>query len=640
MSSFTFFDSLRLVSMLKQPKFQNKCHHLKLVFLFALSFLIQGIRAQNFYTTNPDYLQSKEEGNNLFSSYRPNYPDTSITEFHNFFPRNFLGNTGLASAPLFLKYGSPELGFRFFEAPTQMDRIRVEDIKYHYTKGPYADLSGIAGSKQLQIFKVNFTHTFKNRINVGLKLNRYNSVGYYNKQQTFANNILFTNAYISKSERFGYYGYVLANLNKNKENGGIKDSVLNDSTVLLNKGIMDVKLDSAARENREFKVMFNPWFKLNAKRDSNPDVQHLLSVKSSYSSHKYRYKDQGVADDNFYSSFYFDSLYTTDSSHVRKFSNAIEYTLLSRTGFGFNGGFRNENNWVWQKEDSVFFNQIAIVGLQFRRDLKNKDTLSGFKRQSFSRFDFEYVLYGPNSGNFKLENKNTLNLSKLLPEISLNLLFENRNPDHIYNRWHSNHFYWENNFKTLRQFQANLAASLGKSLSAGLLFQNTENYLYYNAEALPQQHQNGITNLAFDLKFSKLFFKHLGLSLNYIYQQTSNDKVIRLPKNNATVNLFYYASLFKNNMQIQLGTQVQAYQSFETYAYMPATQVFYLQNGFYTGDFPYVDVYLNARIRPASFFVKMENVLAGIAGNNFALVQGYYQPQSAFRFGLKWMFFD
>ncbi|MBL7901868.1 MAG: hypothetical protein JNK73_07730 [Bacteroidia bacterium] len=626
--------------MLNPFQFQDKCHPLKALAVFVLAFVMQGIQAQNFYTTNPDYIQSKTEGNNIFSTYRASYPDTSITAFHQFFPRNFLGNTGLASAPLFLKYGSPEAGFRFFEAPTQMDRILEEDITYYHTKGPYADLSGIAGSKQLQIFNANFTHTFKNRINIGFKLNRYNSVGYYNKQQTFANNILFTNNYISKNARFGYYGYWLGNLNKNRENGGIKDSVLNDSTVLLNKGIMDVKLDSAARENREFKVMFNPWFKLNARRDSHPEVLHLLSVKSSYASHKYRYKDQGVADDNYYSSFYWDSLYTSDSAHVTKFSNAIEYSLLSQSGFGLNLGSRNESNRVWQKNDSVFFNQTVFGGVQFRKDLKHPDSLSRFKRQVQSRVDFEYVFLGPNSGNYKLENKNTLYYSNLIPEIRLNLLFENRNPDHIYKQWQSNHFYWQNNFKNVQQFQANLRAALGKVLSAGVLFQSIENYLYYTTDALPQQHESGISNLSFDLKFSRLFFKHLGLSVDYIYQQSSNEKLIRLPKNNATVNLFYYASLFKNNMQIQLGAQAQAYQSFETYAYMPATQVFYLQNGFYTGDFPFVDVYLNARIRPASFFVKIENVLAGIAGTNFAMIQGYYQPQSAFRFGLKWMFFD
>ncbi len=626
--------------MLKHSKFQNNCLNLKMGLTFVLTFSIQIFQAQNFYTTLPDYIQSKTEGNTIFSKYRSSYPDTSITEFHNFFPRNVLGNIGLASAPLFLTYGTPALGFRYFEAPTELDRIREEDIRYHYTKGPYADLTGIAGSKQLQIFKANFTHTFKNRINVGLSLNRYNSVGYYNKQQSFVNNLLFTNTYITKNERFGYYSYFLTNLNKNRENGGIKDSVLNDSTVLFNKGILDVQLDSAARENREFKFVFNPWFKLNKKPNTQQNHQHILSLKTFYSSHKFRYKDQGVADDNFYETFYYDTLLTSDSSHVKKFSNTLEYTLLSGNCIGLNVGLKNEYNSVWQKTDSLFNNQSVVSGIQYIKTLNPKDTVSRFEQQFYSRLDIEYILFGPNSGNYKLENKNHLTVSKLLPELSLNVLFENRTPDYIYNSWHSNHFYWDNRFKNVQQFQTKLGLSLGKNLCAHVLYQSIQNYLYYDVEALPKQHNAGIRNLAFHLQYSQLFFKHLGLTLKYIYQQSSTPEVLRLPMNNATINLFYYTSLFKNNMQLQLGTQLQAYQSFETYAYMPATQVFYLQNGFYTGNYPFVDVYLNARIRPASFFVKIENVLAGIAGNNFALIQGYYQPQSAFRFGLKWMFFD
>lgn len=626
--------------MLQHNPFKYLCFLGKQALILACVFSSGILKSQNYYTTDPDYIRSKREGNNLLSEYRAEYPDTSITEFHRFFPRNILGNTGLASHPLFLKYGSSDLGFRYFDAPTQLDRILVEDIQYHQTKGPYADLTGIAGSKQLQIFKANFTHTFKNRIQVGFKLNRYNSIGYYNKQQTFANNLLFTNAYISKKKRFGYYGYALANLNKNRENGGIRDSVLNDSTVFLNKGLLAIQLDSAARENREFKVQFQPWFRLNNSKDSQPNVLHLLSAKAVYTSHKYRYKDQGVAEDGFYESFYYDTLLTNDSSHAKKFSNVLEYSFLSKSGRKGHVGFKSEYNRIWQKTDSVFYNHGFVAGMQFRKNLVSNDSGVQFNKELNSSLDLEYIVLGSNGGNFKVESKNSLGISRLLPELSANLLFERRKPDHIYNSWHSNHFFWDQSFKDVQQFQAQFGLKLGKSLGLNALYQNVENYLFFDSEAHPKQNPDVISNLAFSLKYSRLFFKHVGLSLQYIHQQSSNANVVRLPQHNAEVNVYYYASLFKNNMQVQLGTQVEAYQSFETYAYMPATQIFHLQNGFATGNFPFVDVYLNARIRPASFFLKIENVLAGIAGNNFALTQGYYQVQRAFRFGLKWMFFD
>jgi hypothetical protein len=73
---------------------------------------------------------------------------------------------------------------------------------------------------------------------------------------------------------------------------------------------------------------------------------------------------------------------------------------------------------------------------------------------------------------------------------------------------------------------------------------------------------------------------------------------------------------------------------------MPATQVFYLQSAVRTSTFPYVDLYLSGRIRPVSFFVKAENLLANILGNNYFLQPGYFQPNTAIRLGISWMFFD
>jgi hypothetical protein len=89
-----------------------------------------------------------------------------------------------------------------------------------------------------------------------------------------------------------------------------------------------------------------------------------------------------------------------------------------------------------------------------------------------------------------------------------------------------------------------------------------------------------------------------------------------------------------------MGAQLQLYEAFYSYGYMPSTQAYYLQEGFSTETYPFVDVYLNVRIRPVSVFLKIENLLQGYAGYNYAFLPGYYQPDRAFRFGINWLFFD
>ena len=112
------------------------------------------------------------------------------------------------------------------------------------------------------------------------------------------------------------------------------------------------------------------------------------------------------------------------------------------------------------------------------------------------------------------------------------------------------------------------------------------------------------------LTFSKIFFRHLGIVINHVYQKSTEQEYIRMPENISTLNLFYSSTFFDNNLQLQFGSQLQSYQSFSAYGYMPSTQVFYLQNeSFKTQFYPFLDIYLNARIHPVSFFFKVENVL-------------------------------
>jgi hypothetical protein len=181
---------------------------------------------------------------------------------------------------------------------------------------------------------------------------------------------------------------------------------------------------------------------------------------------------------------------------------------------------------------------------------------------------------------------------------------------------------------------------LGSGLSASVLYQSYSNFVYFDSTALPKQTNTAISNMAAELNFERIFFKHLGLRAQVIYQTTSGSDYVRLAPSAESGSLYYYGNLFKNNLQLMAGAQVEMYQSFKAYDYMPATNMFYLQNRTTVGDYPFVDVYINGRIRPVTFFVKVTNVLQGSLGTNYYFVPGYIQPDRAFHFGLTWLFFD
>ncbi len=607
-----------------------------------LLFIASQIHSQVFYSVKPDYFKIKTDKNNLLNKFSTSYPDTSIADFHNTFTRNFMGNIGMPSPNYTFKYNTPDIGFRFYQPSLANDMISEDQVQYFRTKGPYADLAGFAGSKVFQALKLLFTHTYRDKINITMRLNRYSSTGYYNKQQTFVNNFYVTSNYTRSNQRAGYYFYFLNNSNRYQENGGIKGDTLGEASILKLKTLIPVNISAASRDNKEYKLMFNPWLKLNKAADSLNELNSFLQLRSKFVFNTYKYKDANVRTDKIYPIF-LDTLKTYDSSRVMQFVNEVNYSLLKPDqNFGASFGYKNEINKVWQKKDSLFLNHIICADLIIKKELTKKDSANHSTSLFENRSNAQFIISGANGGNYKFENISEIIFKgKYVTKIFLNVMAENRNADYIYNNWMSNNFNWANNgYKAAQTQQAKLGITHKNKMGVSLLLQSINNYLFFDHAGLPQQINGSIQNLAVNAYYTTVFFKHLGISLSNIFQSTTSESYVRVPQNISTVKLFYTGNLFKNNLQLNIGVQGQSYQSFYAYAYRPALQQFYLQNKRTTGDYPYVDVYLNARIRPVTIFVKVENVLQGYAGTNFSLVQGYYQTDRAFRLGLSWTFFD
>jgi hypothetical protein len=605
------------------------------VFIITLIISCLTAKGQTFISTDPAYLLAKPEGNNRATSYERAYPDTSIHLLSEFFPRNFSGNHGLPSPQYEPKFGTDDLGFRLNRLPYDNHRFRAADASYYRSRGPFAQLTGVAGSRELQVYKAFYTQTFRKSVNIALRFNRYTSKGFYQKQQTYTNNFLFTSNYASGQGRWGYYFYLLNNGNRHQENGGIRDERLNDSTMLVRKELMPVRISNASRDNRQTAVMFNPWLRLSGNAGSGTEG-HFLHLKSSASFSSLRYRDLGFVTDRYYMFVHLDTTKTLDSTNLRQFLNEAGYTWKSLR-HSVSVSYRNGFNMLWQQVYSVIMNHFAIGEICLRPLKRMRDTIVSYPLES--KLNMQYALQGPAAGNYKLESRSFYALNGSA-KLFLDLLYENRNADYIYNNWLSNHFYWWNNgFSTQQRLQA--AAGLrSRRFEISGFSEKFNNFLYFDELALPRQLDGDVTNTGIKAAVSGIFFRHLGLHVSNVYQFSSRPGFVRLPPNVFSGRLFYNGMLFRNNLQLQLGAQLQVYDSFYPYAYMPATQALHLQTTFSTEPYPFVDFFLQGRIRPVSFFLKIENILHGYAGSNYSLLRHYYQPDRAFRMGISWMFFD
>ena len=605
-----------------------------LVFFICLCFQLN---AQIFYPKDSSYISTlSHDDNTNFQKYQCQKVDTTLTNFQNYLPRNTNGSYGLPSSPLLFTYQTQALGFNFYNAPYQNDMINKSNVLYHQTKGPYASLTGIAGSKQEQLFKFLFSNTFKNKLNISLGFNRYGSLGFYKRQQTFTNNLYVSSNYTNKTSRVGFYSFFLFNKVKHLENGGLKyDSVFKEN-VNINKQLLTLNLSGAKREVRYTTFNFNPWFRLNKKEDSSTIFSHFINYEFEYKGNYSKYLDNGIASDKYYQVYYLDTVKTNDSSHWRSVTNGLNYVLnINPIHSKLQLGFKNEYNLVHQYVDSVIQNNSVQAGF-----FVNQDNYNGFVKVN-------YIVNGCNANDYLVEINNSFlkkakfNNKSISYKIYINYSMEKRHADYIFNRWFSNNYEWSNNFVPTEKMQSTVGiASLDNRFGFGIISQQIKNQLYFSESIVPAQTSITIQNLSAFIYKDFLLFKHLGFNVKYNYQSSSYQAITSLPTHILNSALYYQGNLFKNALQLQIGFSGTYFSEFNGMAYSPALNMYYVQTQKTVGNYPYVDFFLTARIKPVRFFVKVDHVTQGLFGSNYSLTPNYIQNDRAFKFGLNWLFFD
>jgi hypothetical protein len=73
---------------------------------------------------------------------------------------------------------------------------------------------------------------------------------------------------------------------------------------------------------------------------------------------------------------------------------------------------------------------------------------------------------------------------------------------------------------------------------------------------------------------------------------------------------------------------------------MPATGRFYRQESIKAGDYPFVNAFLNLKLKRTRIFLMMDHLNSKLSGNGFYMVPSYPMNIRMFRYGLAWTFYD
>jgi len=73
---------------------------------------------------------------------------------------------------------------------------------------------------------------------------------------------------------------------------------------------------------------------------------------------------------------------------------------------------------------------------------------------------------------------------------------------------------------------------------------------------------------------------------------------------------------------------------------MPATGRFFRQNQTLTGDYPYVNAFLNIKLKRTRIFLMFDHINYGFNGYNYFMVPSNPMNIRMFKYGLAWTFYD
>jgi hypothetical protein len=73
---------------------------------------------------------------------------------------------------------------------------------------------------------------------------------------------------------------------------------------------------------------------------------------------------------------------------------------------------------------------------------------------------------------------------------------------------------------------------------------------------------------------------------------------------------------------------------------MPATAAYYRQNSSLTGNYPYLNVFINFKLKRTRILLMFDHLNSGLSGYNYFMVPSYPMNVRMIRYGFAWTFYD
>lgn len=549
-----------------------------------------------------------------------------------------LGNTGLAYHDMVFSYDlgiESQFGLKSYNAY----RFTPSTIPYYKLNVPYTVLAYSTGRHREQVFSGRHYQQVRRDLGVGVHFQIYNSMGAYVRQKADNSSVAFQALFRTKDKRYGVAGNFINNRFIHRENGGLLNPSQFEQNRESDRGRISMRLSSAENRWRESNTYFTQYFHLTQPAESQPGQLPEVAHGFGTLSHKFNYQRLSqVYDDRnprsgFYREILIDSVRTLDSMVLHTVLNELQWSLAllqkESVDFTVNAGISHVFMHYRLFGVNNKYNQIIP---HFIPELRIGERLTARAELKQITGDFRNTDRQTGAELFyKVGNDNRFTLGLIGRHALIS-------PALFYQLYKSNHFEWENKFDQQRIGEVTLSALKGNH-EAGLTYCSINGFAFLDSLSHPSWYGQSFGIFSAYLN-SHMHWRRFTFDNRIRYQYLNANQALHLPELIVNSTLAYELSLFKGTLHAMGGLEVFYNTSWNAPSYTPALRTFYFQDQLTTGNYPYVDIFLNLRIKRARIFFLLQHLNEGLLDYNFYMIPGYPMPDRAFKFGVNWIFYD
>ncbi len=533
---------------------------------------------------------------------------------------------------------APEMGIR----AKHQDFLEADEVNYFYVPTPTSELFYKTGIQQGQVLNSVLTTNITRQLNTSIAYKGLRSLGDYRNALVSHQNVRATTSFETKNKRYVARAHYVANNLLNQENGGLTDSSLllftSNNSEYTDRERLEMNYTDAESLLKSNRFYIKQGFKLWQKTDTiNKKVSYLqMGHEFIYSNKHYNFNQDAptVFIGDAYQSTIADSTYNKNTKNT-VFADLKSPIVLGKIGvkaslLKYNYGY----NSVLYLTDVTIPNQIKGNTISAEANWQAK----------FRTFSLDAnagtILSGDINGNYLTGTASYKQDSLFTAKATLSV--QSKTPNFNFSLYQSDYidYNWYNDLRNENTRYLGFSVMSEKLLDADASITQKDSYTYFDANSKPQQYDEMLSYLK--VKAHKaVSYRKFTLDNTLLYQKVmTGSDVFRVPEIITENSLYFSDYIFKGDpMYLQTGITFKYFTNYKADEFNPLLNEFRLQNTTEIGNFPMLDVFVNAQIRRTRLFLKAENVSSFWTGRTYFSTPNQPYRDFTIRFGLVWNFF-